>query len=181
MFYIVECSYNDPQSEAEWNAFYSRKKLPALISVNGFSTSQRFRALNPGCPAYLAIHTIKNANVLCSEDYRLKGGGNFSRWQACISDWHRNLYTCEDPAPAISTEEILLFSSRPISYLESELGSRALEMQAVGLDKSPKRRFAYILPRETASLFTDAHGVYLYRPITSQLQNSVKIRKKIKP
>lgn len=181
MFYIVECSYNDPQSEAEWNAFYSQEKLPALVSVNGFSTSQRFRALSPGCPVYLAIHTVKNADVLHSEDYRLKGGGNFSRWQAFITDWHRNLYTCEDPAPAISTEEILLFCAQPIGYLESELGSRALEMQAAGLDKSPERRVAYVIPRKTAALFTDVPGVYLYGPITPQLRSSAKVRQKGKP
>ena len=79
MFYTVECSYNDPESEAEWNAFYSQQKLPALISVAGFTTSQRFRALTSGCPVYLAIHTINDAEILSSEDYRLKGGGYFFR------------------------------------------------------------------------------------------------------
>ena len=28
MFYTVECSYNDPESEAEWNAFYSQQNYP---------------------------------------------------------------------------------------------------------------------------------------------------------
>lgn len=46
MFYLVACSYTDPESEKEWNAFYSLEKLPALISVNGFSSSQRFQALS---------------------------------------------------------------------------------------------------------------------------------------
>ena len=45
MLYTVECTYNDPQSEGDWNEFYSLEKLPALVSVTGFSTSQRFRAL----------------------------------------------------------------------------------------------------------------------------------------
>ncbi|SMB41076.1 conserved hypothetical protein [Serratia proteamaculans] len=58
MFYTVECSYTDPESENEWNAFYSLGKLPALVSVTGFSTSQRFQAMTPGCPVYLAIHTV---------------------------------------------------------------------------------------------------------------------------
>ncbi len=104
MFYIVECSYNDPASEAEWNHFYSQEKLPALISVSGFRASQRFRAVQAGCPAYLAIHTVGGADVLSSQDYWLKGGGNFARWQPYITDWHRNLYQCADPAPAVSPE-----------------------------------------------------------------------------
>lgn len=61
MFYTVECAYNDPETEAEWNAFYSQQKLPALISVPGFVTPQRFRAVKSGSPVYLAIHTLQDA------------------------------------------------------------------------------------------------------------------------
>lgn len=43
MIYTVECSFADLDSEAEWNDFYSFEKLPALISVTGFHTSQRFK------------------------------------------------------------------------------------------------------------------------------------------
>ncbi|KKI44893.1 hypothetical protein [Hafnia alvei] len=174
MFYTVECSYNDPDSEDEWNEFYSQEKLPALISVIGFSTSQRFRAAKAGKPVYLAIHTVKNADVLSSDDYRLKGGGNFSRWQAYITDWYRNLYECEGLAPAVSPDEILLLCAQPISSVATIPRYRALEMHAVGLDKFPERRIAYILPRENAASFADVPGVYLYEPLTSQLQNSVK-------
>ncbi|HXP95865.1 MAG TPA: hypothetical protein VN809_04080 [Telmatospirillum sp.] len=79
MIYTVECSYADPGSEAEWNDFYSLDKLPALISVAGFHTSQRFKALGRGCPVYLAIHTIDGLDVLTGEAYRQKGGGTFAR------------------------------------------------------------------------------------------------------
>lgn len=58
MNYTVECSYDHPATEAEWNAFYSDEKLPAVVSVPGFHTSQRFRALSGGCLAYLAVHSI---------------------------------------------------------------------------------------------------------------------------
>lgn len=174
MFYTVECSYNDPETEAEWNAFYSQKKLPALISVAGFTTSQRFRAVNTGCPVYLAIHTINDADILSSEDYRLKGGGNFSRWQVCITDWHRNLYEGNGLAPAISSGQILLLSVKPIDFLEAELGCRGLEMLAVGLDKSPRYRIAYVLLVEMVSLFKGMPGVYLYEPLTPQLLSAEK-------
>lgn len=171
MFYIVECSYSDPASEAEWNEFYSREKLPALISVSGFTTSQRFRALTPGCPVYIAIHTVKDAQVLNSDDYRLKGGGNFSRWQNGITDWRRNLYACQVPAPAISSEEILLLSAQSLDSFNTELGYRPVAMQAVGLDKYPESRILYVVGREVAARFRNASGVYLYEPLTPQLQN----------
>lgn len=171
MLYIVECSYNDPESEAEWNSFYSEQKLPALISVTGFSTSQRFHAVNSGCPAYLAIHTIQNAAVLTSDDYCLKGGGNFSRWQDCITDWHRNVYECEGPAPALSSAEMLLLSAKPVDFSDSEPEYQALEMHVAGLDTSPEYRVAYVLPVEIALLFAEMPGVYLYAALTPQLQS----------
>lgn len=43
MIYTVECSFTDPTAEDGWNVFYSDEKLPALISVRGFLTSQRFK------------------------------------------------------------------------------------------------------------------------------------------
>ncbi|WP_413732145.1 sugar ABC transporter [Sodalis sp. RH20] len=174
MLYIVECTYANPGSEEDWNEFYSREKLPALVSVTGFSTSQRFRALKPGCPVYLAIHTIKDADVISSDEYRLKGGGNFSRWQEHITDWHRNLYECEGPAPAVSSDELLLLSARPIGFIETGLGYRALAMQASGLDKSPERRVAYVLARENAAQLAEVPGAYLYETLTPQLQNPAK-------
>lgn len=75
MIYTVECSFADPVSEAQWNDFYSLEKLPALISVSGFHTSQRFKAISAGCPVYLAMHSIDGLAVLESDEYRQKGGG----------------------------------------------------------------------------------------------------------
>ncbi|MBV8043076.1 sugar ABC transporter [Pluralibacter sp.] len=169
MLYIVECSYNDPGSEEAWNEFYSKEKLPALVSVTGFSSSQRFRAVKPGCPVYLAIHTVKDADVLTSDDYRQKGGGHFSHGQAYITDWHRNLYACEGPAPVVSSDEILVVSARPISFIETELGCQALKMQAVGLDKSPEHRVIYVLTRENAALLAELPEAYLYEALTPQV------------
>ncbi|WP_270423462.1 sugar ABC transporter [Citrobacter portucalensis] len=174
MWYTVECSYNDSESEAEWNAFYNQQKLPALISVTGFATSQRFRAVTSGCPVYLAIHTVKDADTLSSDDYCLKGGGNFARWQGCITDWHRNLYEAEDLAPDISSDEILLLSSTPINFLDTEMGYRGLEIFAVGLDKSPEYRVVYVLPVEISTLIMNIPKVYLYEPLTPQLQSALK-------
>lgn len=174
MFYTVECSYTDSASEAEWNIYYSQQKIPALLSVTGFITSQRFRAVKPGCPKYLAIHTIHDGEVLRSEDYRLKGGGNFSRWQAHITDWHRNLYNGEGVAPAVSSDEILLLSAKPIDPLETGVNFQGLEMYAVGLDKSPSYYVMYRLPIGMASLFADMPGVNLYEQLTPQLRSAEK-------
>ena len=69
---------------------------------------------------------------------------------------------------------MLLLSAKPLDFLDTELGYRGLEMHAVGLDKSSEHRVAYALPVEIASLMTEMPGVYLYDPLTPQLQSAEK-------
>lgn len=172
MIYTVECSFSDPASEAEWNHFYSHDKLPALISVAGFHTSQRFKALGTGGPVYLALHSIDSPEVLSSEEYRRKGGGNFARWQEHISDWQRNLYSGLDRAPDIGSAECLAISDQgPESLLH--LGLKPVAVQAIGLDRFPASRWVARLAREQA----DAGGslpddIRLYAPMTAQLTSA---------
>ncbi|RQS62937.1 sugar ABC transporter [Burkholderia sp. Bp8963] len=169
MIYTVECSFADLDSEAEWNDFYSLEKLPALISVTGFHTSQRFKSISDGCPVYLAIHTIDSLDVLTGEEYRQKGGGNFARWQQHITDWHRNLYSDIGLAPAVKDDELLaLCASGPDPLIR--MGLEPLAMQAVALEKFPERRWLAILPRNSAQLVENlSEDIHLYSPMTEQL------------
>ncbi|AJF00479.1 hypothetical protein [Pandoraea apista] len=172
MIYTVECSFADPAGEAEWNDFYSHEKLPALISVTGFHTSQRFRAITEGCPVYLAVHTIDGLDVLTGEEYRRKGGGNFARWQQHITDWHRNLYSDIGLAPAVGADELLvLCSSGPDRLVE--MGLAPLAMQAIALEKNPERRWLAVSSRSNARLVGHvADGIHLYTPITARLTSA---------
>lgn len=172
MIYTVECSFTDPVSEAEWNDFYSRDKLPALISVSGFHTSQRFRALSAGCPVYLAIHSIDNLDVLQGDEYRQKGGGNFARWQRHITDWHRNLYGGLDRAPAIGANEYLVVSETgPEPF--TRRGLTPFQMHAVALEKAPEHRWLARLDRPAGSVVEHLpERVHLYAPMTVQLTSS---------
>ncbi len=169
MIYTVECSFADPASEAEWNEFYSLEKLPALISVGGFHTSQRFKALSAGCPVYLALHTIDGLEVLQGDEYRRKGGGNFARWQQHITDWHRNLYGGLDRAPAIGEDGHLIVSEAGPEPLIA-MGLMPHQMHAVALEKVPENRWLAKLGRpidlEVEHL---PSGVHLYIPMTPQL------------
>ena len=175
MIYTVECSFADPKSEAEWNDFYSLEKLPALISVTGFHTSQRFKSLSDGCPVYLAIHTIDALDVLTGEDYREKGGGNFARWQQHIIDWHRNLYSDIGLAPAVNADELLvLCASGPEPLIQ--MGLTPLEIRAVALEKCPERRWLATMPRRNAQRVGSMPvGVHLYSPMTEQLTRSCTV------
>ncbi|WP_127903495.1 sugar ABC transporter [Solirhodobacter olei] len=169
MIYTVECSYTDPASEAEWNDFYSLEKLPALISVTGFHSSQRLKALGPGFPTYLALHTVDGLDVLEGLEYREKGGGNFARWQQHITDWHRNLYDAAGSAPGVGRGEVLAVSHHgPDALVDMGLGP--LTLQAVALERHPARRWLAKLPREAAELTAGlAGGLQLYAPMTEQL------------
>ncbi|CQR42308.1 conserved hypothetical protein [Thiomonas sp. CB3] len=172
MIYTVECSFADAASEAEWNDFYSLEKLPALISVRGFHTSQRFKALTAGCPVYLALHSINNLDVLQGDEYRQKGGGNFARWQQHITDWHRNLYGGLDRAPAIGADEHLVASAIGADPL-IKMGLAPYHMQAVALEKFPEHRWLAKLDRSVESgMEYLPNGVYLYTPMTEQLTSS---------
>ena len=169
MIYTVECSFADPASEAEWNDFYSLEKLPALISVSGFHTSQRFRALSAGCPVYLAMHSIDNLGVLQGDEYRQKGGGNFTRWQQHITDWHRNLYADLDRAPTIGEHEHLVTSTvgpRPLI----DMGLTPYRMRAVALEKFPEVRWlAKLGSAIDLSLEPLPKCAHLYAPMAGQL------------
>lgn len=171
MIYTVECSFTNPASEAEWNDFYTQEKLPALISVSGFHTSQRFKALSAGSPVYLAIHSIDNLDILQSDEYRQKGGGNFARWQQHITDWHRNLYDGLDRAPAIGEDEHLVVSAIGPEPL-IKMGLRPYQMYAVALEKFPEHRWLAKLVRSTD--FDVEHlpkYVHLYAPMAVQLMS----------
>lgn len=169
MIYTVECSFADPGSEAEWNDFYSLSKLPALISVDGFHTSQRFKALSQGCPVYLALHSIEGLEVLTGEEYRKKGGGNFSRWQQHITDWHRNLYAGLEHAPAVDPDECLAISGIGPEPL-IRMGLTPYALRAVGLEKFPESRWLARMVRQSVDdLESLPPGVHIYTPMTAQL------------
>lgn len=176
MIYSVECSFADPAGEAEWNEFYSLEKLPALISVSGFHTSQRFRASTAGCPHYLALHSIDGLDVLQSEEYRRKGGGNFARWQHHITDWHRNLYAGLERAPGVAAGQCLIVSAIGPDPLLG-MGLSPGHMQAIALDRSPAQRWLARLDTPVASVSPAIpEGVHVYSPMTAQLTSDAPAR-----
>ncbi len=170
MIYTVECSFVNSAQEADWNDFYSRIKLPALISVPGFRSSQRFKALTPGCPTYLAIHTVTGPEVLASAAYREKGGGNFARWQSHITDWRRNLYDGVDMAPAVDEGQRLLLCHAGSDPLR-RLGVEPASLHAAGLDRRPERRWMATWDDAAPPPEGFPAEVSLYAPLGKRLVN----------
>ena len=181
MIYTVECSYADAHTEAEWNDFYSLQKLPALISVSGFHTSQRFKVLATdvpasvpaSVPAYLALHTMDGPSVLTGDEYREKGGGNFARWQPHITNWHRNLYACVQAAPDVQAGELLLVSQHGPETLQ-HMRLSPLAMDAVALEGFPPQRWmAKLTVEQRNAMAALPPGIHAYEAMTKQLRKAV--------
>lgn len=169
MIYTVECSFNDPAKEAEWNEFYSNDKLPALISVNGFFTSQRFIALTDDCPRYLAIHSIDEVDVLTSQHYKQAGGGNFAKWQEHITDWHRNIYDMPKRAQAVNEEDYLLCSEESPQAL-LDLSLEPIPLNAIALDKHPAKRWLALASQlSLEDIQSSSAKIHIYQAMGKQL------------
>jgi hypothetical protein len=170
LIYTVECSFSDPGHEDEWNAFYSDEKLPALISVHGFFTSQRFRRQSGHGPTYLAVHSIADSSILRTDEYRAKGGGNFARWQQWITDWHRNVYAGIDIAPPVGEDRCLVLGSRPFPGDVENCSS--WELFADDLDRDPPRRWMSLVATPPAAVDRCPADVTCYMRMGAQLKSS---------
>jgi hypothetical protein len=170
MLYMVECDISDSHVEAEWNAYYTERKLDEVLAVPGFRTSQRFKALEPFPSPYLAIHTVDSLDVLTGNAYRSGGGGFFDpRFQPYIVNWHRNLFSGLERAPAIADDELLAIADEGREALD-RTGVGFAWLTGTGLDRSVAYRgIARVTHAEGERLARDYEGVVrLYRPLIAQ-------------
>lgn len=168
LLYVVECSYTDPVTEADWNSYYNKDKLSSLLSVTGFRSSQRFVALSAGVPKYLAVHTIRSGDVLHGREYREHGGGGFGDWQQWIADWHRNVFDGIDYAPHVVEGQLLLSSDVSDDTLRRYC-REVHRLVATALDLNPRYRWIGVAEDSTEQVrrAIDA-SLAVYRPITPQ-------------
>lgn len=170
MLYMVECDISDPRVEAEWNAYYSERKLDEVLAVPGFRTSQRFKAVKPLASPYVAIHTVDSLEVLTGNAYRSGGGGFFDpRFQPYIVNWHRNLFSGLERAPAIAEHELLAVADEGREALD-KAGVGLTWLAIAGLDRSVAYRgIARVTDAQGERLAQNYEGVVrLYRPLLAQ-------------
>lgn len=175
MIYTVECAFSDPAREADWNAYYSGPKLAAVLSVPGFRTSQRFRAIAPCAAPYYAMHSLRDADVLGAQ-YKGVGGGSFGGgWDDMITNWHRNLFAGLDMAPEVAADAGLLVLDDPAGDgVAPEAGFTWLDI--AGLDRSVTHRGLAIVGRAAGEKIAATHGeaVRLFEPITERKLSSLE-------
>lgn len=165
MIYTVECAFTVPDREAEWNTYYNGEKLDSLLTVPGFRTSQRFRAIMDTPAPYFAVHSLRDESVLGGQ-YKGVGGGAFGGWDDMVDNWDRNLFDGLEVAPEVPSESCLVVLDDPAR--ESEITDVAFTwLDSAGLDRTVARRGIAVVDRATGeALAADkADTVRVFEPI----------------
>jgi hypothetical protein len=177
MIYMVECSFTDPQCEQEWSNYYSGPKLDQVLSVPGFKTSQRFKAVDDKPCPYLAMHTVTSLSVLEGQNYKGGGGGSFGPWQSFITDWRRSFYSQSDEAPDIPLGSHFAVTDLTPTEVQA-LDLPFLWLRAAGLEATPQRGLARLTNDQTKALIANTpSGLRIYTPLMarrSELPNKAK-------
>jgi len=172
MIYMVELDwqFDDQAREAEWEKWYE-EHLNLLLSVPGFGSAQRVRAVTPMNSANMAIYSINSMDVFESERYRAVAGPRSSKeYHSALSNWFRNAYEGAAMAPKIANDELLIL-------LDSNgEASQALPwpttwLTAAGFERKPARRgFAVIKKNELDKARGLGPGLRIFEPLTPYLQ-----------
>lgn len=176
MLYMVECGFADPAQEDAWNHWYSGEKLDDLLSNPGFVATQRFKAVTPRKAAYLAVHSIRSAEVFTDPAYKARGGGRFGDWDpALMTDWSRRLFDGVAESPGVGKNELLLIADEEaalpsgiaVTWLDGVDWSTVSQYKnAVALDASISKRGIAVVPKTGSSEISKLRGVSLFEPLT---------------
>lgn len=139
MLYMAECSFSDPSAEPAWNEWYSGPRLDQLLTVPGWRTAQRFKAVTPAESPYLAIHSIDSMEIFSSAAYKAISGGGFKSWQQYIGNWKRNVFAGLAVAPEVQLDEYLILADGRSEQI-AELGLDFDWLDVAGLDRSVTAR-----------------------------------------
>ncbi len=66
--YVVRMDV-DPEKEQQFNEWYNKDHIPALLKVSGVTGAYRYASLE-GTPKYIAIYELETPDVLASEAWK---------------------------------------------------------------------------------------------------------------
>jgi len=81
----------DPEKEKQFNEWYNKEHIPALLKVSGVISANRFTSLE-GTPKYIAIYELDNPNVRTSEAWKKAVEMTPRPKDVTIQNATRNLY-----------------------------------------------------------------------------------------
>jgi hypothetical protein len=170
VIYMVEMALLDLARRAEWDAWYVAHQH-RLLSIPGFRASQRFEAIHAAQSPFVALHEVDSPEVFASPAYRTQAGpSNTGQWQAKMGHWHRNLFGgVEAHTPDVALDARLVVVEDG-SVLAPPGDASLTWMEAVGLDRSVRRRGFVVTPPATADRLIGAPGVRVLKPIGPRLR-----------
>lgn len=87
--YLLEAQFSSDGREEEWNRWYDTKHVPELLSVPGFVSARRYRAMDDA-HSYLAAYEIVDPAVF--EDPRYREVTGWGDWAQHIVAWRRSVF-----------------------------------------------------------------------------------------
>jgi len=167
--YMVQQTFSRPEWEDEWNAWYAGN-LKVLMSVPGFRTGQRFKAMGEGTSRYMAMYTVDSAEVFETQFYKDSGGGGTAsqRFRPAYLVWIRNLFEGIDKAPAVGDGECLVFLDGDSQKLDLQ-GVSLTTLQCTGFHRTTPCRGIGVVNKQQAQGLAGSDKLGLYLPITAQL------------
>jgi hypothetical protein len=176
MIYMVDHIFANPQTEPAWHEWYSGY-LQKLMSVPGFGSAQRFKAIDETPHRFLAMYSVKSADVYESQGYKNIGGGGSqsARFHGDYRLWTRNLFEGADEVPVVNEGQCVYAldsdsADRKLPFAQS-VQQPPLWLKSVGLHQTTKFRAIIVLDAnavEASKAATRGMG-YFYAPHTPRL------------
>jgi hypothetical protein len=166
MIYMVEMALLDTARRAEWDAWYVAHQR-RLLAISGFRASQRFEAIHPATAPFVALHEVDSPEVFTGATYRAQAGpSNTGEWRAKMGHWHRDLFDLEHTPEVPADARLVVLEAGAAA----PAGMEVTWMEAVGLDRSVRRRGLAVLPPATADRLAGAPGIRVLRPLGLRLR-----------
>jgi hypothetical protein len=172
MIYMVEMALLDTARRAEWDVWY-RAHQHKLLSIPGFRASQRFEAIHPAASPFVALHEVDSGDIFAGPSYRAQAGPtNTGEWRAKMDNWHRNLFAGIDHTPDVDADtRLVVVEAEAAAKLPA--GMAVAWMDAVGLDRSVRRRALALATPAAADPLAGTVGLRVLRPIGPRLRSGV--------
>lgn len=168
MIYMVEMALLDSARRAEWDEWYVSHQH-RLLSIPGFRASQRFEAIHAAESPFVALHEVDSPEIFASPPYRAKAGpSNTGEWQAKMGNWHRNLFAVDHTPDVPMDARLVVVEEGGGSAFPDHASVRWME--AVGLDRSVKRRGLAVMLPAAADRLVGTPGIRVLKPLGARLR-----------
>ena len=175
MIYMVDHVFANPQTEPAWHEWYTGY-LQKLLSVPGFGSAQRFKAIDETPHRFLAMYAVASAAVYDSQGYKNIGGGGSqsARFHDDYHLWTRNLFEGADEVPVVNDGQCVYALDSDTADRKLALAEKPLWLKSVGLHQTTQYRAIVVLDARALDAAKAAMGDEgrFYVPFTKRLVHS---------